>query len=342
MRRVRWGVLGVANIAMKKVIPAMQRGTFCEVVGIASRDEARARRAAGGLGLSRAYGSYEALLDDETIDAVYNPLPNHLHVPWTIRAAERGKHVLCEKPIALSAEEGRQLLAVRDRTGVKIQEAFMVRAHPQWQMARALVREGRLGVVRAMVGAFSYFNTDPANIRNVPQYGGGALMDIGCYLINTSRFIFEREPQRVFGAIERDPDMGTDRLTSMLLDFGGAHLVGTCSTQMVPFQQIHILGSRGRLEIEIPFNAPPDRPCTLVLDTGADLAGRGRERIELAVCDQYMLQGDLFSKAILDDAPVPEPLEDSIRNMECLEAIVAADALRDARSVSGGGVHRMK
>jgi predicted dehydrogenase len=321
VRKVRWGVLGVANIAMKKVIPAMQRGAYCEVVGIASRDEARARRAAESLGIPRAYGSYEALVDDPGIDAVYNPLPNHLHVPWTVRAAERGKHVLCEKPIAPTAADARQLLAVRDRTGVAIQEAFMVRAHPQWQKARELVRAGRLGEVRAMVGAFSYFNTDAANIRNVPQFGGGALLDIGCYLINTSRFIFEREPERVFGAMERDPELGTDRLTSMLLDFGGAHLVGTCSTQMVPFQQIHILGSRARLEVQIPFNAPPDRPCVLVLDSGSDPFGGGRERIELPICDQYTLQGDSFSKAVLEGEPVPEPLEDSIRNMEAIEKL---------------------
>jgi predicted dehydrogenase len=328
MRKVRWGVLGVANIAVKKVIPAMQRGTYSEVVAIASRDESRARGAADRLGVPRAFGSYEALLADEAIDAVYNPLPNHLHVPWTIEAAERGKHVLCEKPIALSAAEARELVAVRDRTRVKIQEAFMIRSHPQWQTARALVREGRLGEVRAMIGAFSYHNTDPANIRNVPGFGGGALMDIGCYLINTSRFIFEREPIHVAGAMERDPLLGTDRLTSMLLDFGGAHLVGTCSTQAVPFQRIHILGSRARLEILIPFNAPPDRPCTLVLDTGTDLFGGGQERVELPVCDQYTLQGDLFSRAILDDTPEPEPLEDAVRNMECLEQVVESATRR--------------
>jgi predicted dehydrogenase len=328
MRKIRWGVLGVANIAVKKVIPAMQRGTHCEIVGIASRDEARAHEAAARLGISRAFGSYEAMLDDETIDAIYNPLPNHLHVPWTIEAASRGKHVLCEKPIALSAAEARDLLAVRDRTGVKIQEAFMVRAHPQWQTARALVRDGRLGEVRAIVGVFSYHNTDPSNIRNVPAFGGGALMDIGCYLINTSRFIFDREPIHVGGAMERDPGLGTDRLTSMLLDFGGAHLIGTCSTQMVPFQRIQILGSRARLEIQIPFNAPPDRPCTLVVDTGVDLFGGGQERIDLPVCDQYTLQGDLFSRAILDDTPQPEPLEDAVRNMECLERVVESAAAR--------------
>jgi predicted dehydrogenase len=321
MRKIRWGVLGVAGIAVKKVIPAMQKGQWSEVAAIASRDVDRARAAASALGIGKAYGSYEALLDDPEIDAVYNPLPNHLHVPWTIRSADAGKHVLCEKPIALSAAEARQLLAARDRTGVKMQEAFMVRTHPQWLRAREIVREGRIGEIRAMLGAFSYYNDDPANIRNVPEMGGGALMDIGCYLINTSRFIFGREPLHVSGAVERDPALGTDRLTSMLLDFGGGHLAGVCSTQMVPYQRIHIFGSRGLIDVRIPFNAPIDRPCDIVVDTGADLFGGGQERIEFPICDQYTIQGDLFSKAILDDKSVPEPLEDAVRNMECLEAV---------------------
>jgi predicted dehydrogenase len=242
-------------------------------------------------------------------------------VPWSIKAAERGKHVLCEKPIALSAAEARTLLAARDRTGVKIQEAFMVRTHPQWLAARDIVRNGRIGDVRAMMGAFSYFNDDPANIRNKPDIGGGALMDVGCYLVNTSRFILGREPERLMAIVDRDPAMKTDRLTSMLLDYGGVHLIGTCSTQMVAFQQIHILGTRGRIDIKIPFNAPPDRPCTIVVDSGKDLFGGGQEPIEFPTCNQYTIQGDLLSKAILEDTDVPEPLEDAVRNMECIDAL---------------------
>jgi predicted dehydrogenase len=321
MTRLRWGVLGVAGIATRKVIPAMQKGDLTTVTAIASRDRARAQAAAPALGIHKAYGSYEELLADPEIDAVYNPLPNHLHVPWTIRAAEAGKHVLCEKPIALSSAEARTLLDVRDRTGVKIQEAFMVRTHPQWLAARKLVTEGRIGDLRAMLGVFSYFNEDPSNIRNVPAFGGGALMDIGCYLVNTSRFITGREPERVVGAVERDPTFGTDRLTSMLLDFGGMQLAGTCSTQMVPWQRIHIFGTRGQIDIRIPFNAPPDRACEIVVDSGKDLYGGGQELLTFPVCDQYTIQGDLFSKAVLDGTEVPEPLEDSICNMECIEAV---------------------
>jgi predicted dehydrogenase len=315
MRKVRWGVLGVAKIATVKVIPAMQRGQHTVVSAIASRDRAKAVKAATALNIPKAYGSYEELLEDPEIDAVYNPLPNHLHVPWTTRAAERGKHVLCEKPIALSASEARELVAVRERTGVKIQEAFMVRTHPQWLKAQALVRDGRIGDARSMLGFFSYYNEDAANIRNVLAFGGGALMDIGCYLVTTARFIFGREPERAIGVVDRDPRFGIDRMTSLLLDFDGRHAVGTCSTQLVPSQRMHIFGTRGRIEIEIPFNAPPDRPCR-----------SGVEHITLATCDQYTIQGDLFSRAVLDGADVPVPLEDAVRNMECIEAIFRSAA----------------
>jgi predicted dehydrogenase len=320
-RKVRWGILGVAGIATRKVIPAMQKGEWSTVTAIASRDLNKAQQAATALAIPKAYGSYQALLDDPDVDAVYNPLPNHLHVPWSAKAAECGKHVLCEKPIALSAEEARTLIAVRDRTGVLIQEAFMVRTHPQWLAARRLVRDGRIGEPRALVGVFSYFNDDPANIRSRTEWGGGALLDIGCYLINTSRFILGREPLRVAGAVERDPALGVDRLTSLLLDYGSAHLAGTCGTQMVYYQRMQIFGTLGLIEIKIPFNAPLDRPCEIVVDTGKDLFGGGQERIEIPTCDQYTIQGDLFSKAILDGTGAPEPLEDSVRNMQCIEAV---------------------
>ncbi len=260
MNKIRWGVLGVAKIATEKVVPAIRAAAHCEVVAIASRDTARASAAAAELDIPRAHGSYEALLADPEIDAVYIPLPNHLHVPWTSRAAEAGKHVLCEKPIALNADEARTLLAVRDRTGVRIQEAFMVRTHPQWQRARRMVESGELGEVRAMSGVFSYYNDDPANVRNIASFGGGGLMDIGCYLVNTARFIFAAEPSRVAGTLDIDPRFGVDRQASMVLDFDGRHAAGVCSTQLQSYQRVQIVGTRGRLEIDIPFNAPADRP----------------------------------------------------------------------------------
>ena len=322
--RIRWGVLGAAKIATRKVIPSMQLASACDMTAIASRSLAKAKEAATLLGIPKAYGSYEELIADPGIDAIYNPLPNHLHVPWTIRAAEAGKHVLCEKPIALNAAEAEQLLAVRDRTGVRIQEAFMVRTHPQWLAAQAMIRDGRLGEVRAIIGFFSYFNTDPANIRHVPEWGGGGLMDIGCYLVNTSRMLLAREPHRVAAVCERNPHTRVDRLTSMILDFGDAHAIGTCSTQVVPYQRVQILGTAGRLEVQIPFNPPPDEGCRLLLDDGSDLRDGGSVRIDIAPSNQFTIQGELFSRAILEGKPAPYPLEDSIANMRVIDALFAS------------------
>jgi predicted dehydrogenase len=319
--KVRWGVLGAANIAVKKVIPAMQRGEWSEVVGLASRDVGRAREAAHLLGVRKVYGSYEELLADPEVEAVYNPLPNHLHVPWTTKAAEAGKHVLCEKPIAMSAPEARRLLSVRDRTGVKIQEAFMVRTHPQWLGTLELIRAGRVGRLRAASGHFSYFNRDPSNIRNQPEAGGGALMDIGCYPITVSRFVFGEEPRRCLGLAERDPEMGTDRLASVLLDFPSGQAVFTCSTQLVPYQRVQFFGTRGRIEVEIPFNAPADRPTRIFIDDGSDLLGSGVEVREFGTCDQYTIQGDLFSRAVREGGEQPIPLEDAVKNMAVIDAV---------------------
>jgi predicted dehydrogenase len=319
--KVRWGVLGVAKIATVKVIPAMQRGACSEIVAVASRNLEKAQRAAADLGIPRAYGSYEELLADPDIEAIYNPLPNHLHVPWSIRAAEAGKHVLCEKPVAMSVDECRTLIDARDRTGVKIGEAFMVRTHPQWLRARELVRSGEIGDLRAVMTAFSYLNRDPQNIRNVDEWGGGALMDIGCYPIQLSRFLFGTEPTRVVGLLDRDPEMRIDRLTSVVLQFPTGQSVFTCSTQMVPYQRVQVLGTRGRIEVEIPVNAPPNRPCRIWVDNGADLFGSGLRTEEFLVCDQYTIQGDLFSMAVRDGGDPPTPLEDSIRNMAVIEAL---------------------
>ena len=300
-----------------KVIPAMQRSSSCEVIAIASRDLGKAKEAANRLGIANAYGSYEELLAADSIEAVYNPLPNNLHVPWTIRAAEAGKHVLCEKPIALNAAEARTLIDVRDRTGVLIQEAFMVRTHPQWLETRRLIRAGRIGTLRSITGFFSYNNPDPANIRNQLELGGGALMDIGCYPINISRFIYETEPRRVLGIIERDPEFGTDSLTTGVLDFPNGHATFTCSTRLAPYQRMMFHGTEGRIEVLIPFNAPNDRPTQILVDD---------EIVELPVCDQYTIQGSLFSDAIRGDIEQPIPLEDSIGNMKVIDAVFRSAA----------------
>ena len=306
---------------MEKVNPAMMKGDMCEVVAVASRTETAARHAADELGIAKAYGSYEALLADPEIEAVYNPLPNHLHVPVTKQTAEAGKHVLCEKPIALSADEARELIAVRDRTGVLIQEAFMTRSHPQWLKARDLVREGAIGDMRAISAVFSYFNDDPGNVRNMADIGGGALYDIGCYPITMSRFLFDTEPLRVVGAIERDPEFRTDRLTSVLIDYPGGQVTFTVSTQLVPYQRVQVLGTKGRIDIEIPFNPAPDQPTRISFDDGSALDGSSAQAIAFDPVDQYTIQGDLFSKAVREGGEQVLSLESSVENMRIIDAI---------------------
>lgn len=320
-KQLRWGVLSTAAIGLKKVIPATQRSETGRVMAIASRDLHKARAAATALDIPAAYGSYDELLADPNIDAIYNPLPNHLHVSWTARAAEAGKHVLCEKPLGMSTAEVRALVAVRERTRVKIGEAFMIRSYPQWLRLRELLDEGRVGELRSVTGYFSYFNVDPGNIRNQVEAGGGALMDIGCYLIQASRYAFRQEPKRVVGCIERDPQMGTDRLTSGMLEFAAGQAIFTCGTQLIPYQRVHFLGTRGRIEIEIPFNAPIDRPARIYIDATGDLSGSGLTTETLPVLDQYTLQADAFARAVWDDTDPPVPLEDSIGNMAVIEAL---------------------
>ncbi len=320
-KKVRWGVLGAASIAIRKVIPAMQKCGRCEIAAIASRELGKAQDAARSLGIPTAYGSYEELLADSQIDAVYNPLPNHLHVPWTIKAAEAGKHVLCEKPISMNVAEAKTLIPVRDRMRVKIGEAFMSFAHPQWLRARELVLTGRVGTLRSILGAFSYFKLDTENIRNILEYGGGALYDIGCYPIAMSRFMFGSEPSRVVSLVERDPEMKIDRLTSALLEFPEGHALFTCGTQLVPYQRMQFLGTTGRIEIEIPFNAPPDRPCRIFVDDGRDIFGSGISIETIPTSDQYTIQAELFSKAIQEDGEVPVSVEDAIRNMAVIDAV---------------------
>jgi predicted dehydrogenase len=321
--KLRWGVLSTAKIGLRKVIPGMLQGEHCEMVGIASRDLGKARVVATELGLPKAYGSYEELLADPGIEAVYIPLPNHLHVPWSIRALEAGKHVLCEKPIGLSSAEAEELLAASGRhPHLKVMEAFMYRHHPQWQRAKQLAREGYIGDLKTIQTLFSYYNDDPANIRNMADIGGGGLMDIGCYCISLSRFIFDAEPQRVLGILEYDPVFKTDRLASGMMDFGTGTSTWTCSTQLADYQRVTIMGTEGRVEIEIPFNAPPDRPCRLWHQRGAKL-----EEIVFDAVDQYGIQGDLFSLAVLNDTPVPTPLGDAVANMKAIEAVVRSAEL---------------
>jgi len=325
MKKIRWGVLSTAKIGTKKVIPAMQLGEYCKFTAIASRQLEKAQVAARRLGIEKAYGSYEELLADCDVDAIYLPLPNHLHVPWAIKALKAGKHVLCEKPIGLNAAEAQELLETsRKFPRLKVMEAFMYQHHPQWQWAKKRVFEGKIGELRTIQSFFSYYNSDPNNIRNKADIGGGGLMDIGCYCISLSRFIFGAEPRRVCGIMEEDPEMKVDRLTSGILEFASGTSTFTCATQLVRYQRVNIFGTKGRIEIEIPFSAPPDRPCKIWHGDDARI-----EEVILDICNQYTIQGDLFSRAVLEDREVPTPLEDAVANMQVIDALV-----RSARSGS--------
>jgi predicted dehydrogenase len=317
---IRWGILSTANIGTGKVIPAMQKGTYCEMAAIASRNLPRAEEVAKELGIPKAYGSYEELLEDKTIDAVYIPLPNHLHVPWSIKCMEAGKHVLCEKPMALTTTEIEQLIKVRDKTGMKIGEAFMVRSHPQWIKSRELVQSGAIGKLKSIQGFFSYFNTDSKNIRNIAEYGGGSTWDIGCYPINTSRFLFNEEPVKVIALMENDRNFNVDILSSAILQFPSGQAVFTNSTQLSPYQRMNVFGTKKHFEVEIPFNSPNETTTRIFLN---DKVSRDVEReiIEISACDQYTLQGDNFSKAILEDGEVPVPLEDTLKNTAVINAL---------------------
>lgn len=324
MKKVRWGILSTANIGMEKVAPAIMASPHSEVVAIASRDLGKAEAAAARLGIPRAYGSYEELFADPQIDAIYNPLPNHLHVPMTLAATRVGKHVLCEKPIALSAAEAEQLRDVP--AGRLVLEAFMIRFHPQWLRARDIIRSGELGEVRAINAVFTYFNADPANVRNQADIGGGGLMDIGCYPITAGRFLFESEPLRVVAMVERDGGFKTDRLASVLMDFGqGRQLSFICSTQTAGEQSLQVLGSKAKLDIVIPFNAPANERTAITVDTGAPFDGSLARREILPACDQYTEQAEAFALAVLGEQALPWGVEDAIASMKVLDAIFASE-----------------
>lgn len=322
---VRWGVLSTADIGLKKVIPAMLASNTSSVDAIASRAPGPAHEAAAQLGLEKAYGSYEELLSDSAIEAVYIPLPNHLHREWTIKAAEAGKHVLCEKPLAMTSHDAREMVAACEGSGVQLMEAFMYRLHPMWRKTVQMIEAGLIGEIRAVQTVFSYFNDDPSNIRNIPEFGGGALFDIGCYAVNVARMIFASEPTRIKASIKRDERFGTDVVTSVLLDFAGRHASFVCSTQMEDNQRVDIYGSDGRIVVEIPFNIPPDLPTRVLHVSGGEPpVSPGIVIHELSPADPYTVQADEFSRSIRTGSPVPIAPNDSVAGVEVIEQIFAA------------------
>ena len=322
MKELSWGVLGASTFAIEHMIPALQQTKGVRVHAVASRELAKAEAVAEQFGLAQAYGDYEALLADPAIDVIYNPLPNHLHVPWTAKAARAGKHVLCEKPIALDAAEAAQLIAVRNETGVQIQEAYVVIHHPQWQRARELVRTGRIGRVQAIQGWFSFTLEDRDNYRNKREMGGGPLLDIGVYPLLTGRYIFEAEPLRAFASIERDPASGVDVLTSAMLAFPTGILTFTCAMRLVFHQHMAIHGTEGRIELPEPFAQHHTRSARISILGPRDIWAPINEEVEtLERVNQYVPQAERFCAAVRGEAPPAFPLEESVKMMRTLDAL---------------------
>lgn len=323
MSKISWGVLSTARIGLEKVIPAMQGGKYSEISAIASRDLGRAKKAAKKLGIPRAYGSYEELLADHEIAAVYIPLPNHLHVEWTIKSLEAGRHVLVEKPLGMNLKEVESLQErIKSFSGLKVMEAFMYRFHPQWKNVRELLEKKRIGELRWIHSAFSYYNVNPMDIRNQADIGGGGLLDIGCYCISLSRFLFKSEPDRVCGGIEYDPGLKVDRLASAVMEFPQGMATFVCSTQLTNHQRAEVFGTRGRIEIEYPFTPPHDTSTKVI-----HREGESTKEFVFEGCNQYTLQGDLFSQAILENKNVPTPIEDGVANMRVIDGIIESSRI---------------
>lgn len=321
MRKVKWGVLSTANIGVKKVIPGMMSSQWCDISAICSRSEEKAQKVAQELGIPTYYGSYEELLNDPNIEAIYNPLPNHLHVPFTKKALEAGKHVLCEKPISTTEEEAKELLQFSEQfPELKVMEAFMYRFHPQWAEIKKQIAMGTIGEVKSVHSEFTYFNRKAENVRNIAAYGGGGLLDIGCYCINLSRFIFDEEPNRVAGSIDYDPDFNVDRIAHGLLDFSGGTATFLCATQLAPRQSAIISGTKGSIEIDIPFNAANEIERSITIKQNGEST-----IITFPECDQYALQGDAFAKAIVEQQPLPFTLHDALANMHVITKIITSE-----------------
>ena len=321
---VRWGILSTADIGVRKVIPGIRKAARCEVVAIASRDGEQARAVADQLGIPSAHASYEALLADPGVDAVYIPLPNHMHMDWTIAALRAGKHVLCEKPLAMTADDAQRMVDVAHETGLHLMEAFMYRQHPSWVAAMDLVDSGRIGTLTAVQSWFSYYNDDATNIRNIVEYGGGALFDIGCYTINLSRMVFGGEPSHIQASVRRDRATGVDALVSAILDFDGGIASFTCAIRSESDQRVHIYGTKGRISIDIPFNIPPDRPTRIRLTAGGDPpVAPDTTVLEFPTTDPYTAEVERFVSAVLDGGPTPVPPEDAVANLRVIDTIFA-------------------
>ena len=321
--KVRWGVMGSAKIALKKVIPSMSYCKYAVVEAIASRNEELAISAAEDLEIPKAYGSYEDLLNDKDIDAIYIPLPNHLHLEWTMKCIEAGKHVLCEKPFVLNHKDVSKLIQLRNRSKLKIGEAFMVRSHPRWTAIKEIIDKGVIGEMNLIRGFFSYYNDDAQNIRNQYSEGGGGIWDIGCYPVQISRYLFGKNPKRVSASLIYDSKYKVDILGSVILEFENGLCSFSVGTQLARYQSVQIFGRNKWIDVEMPFNPPIIESSEIQIVSEEDPAAP-RQIITIPPADQFTLQADAFSKAILDNKDEPVTLEDTLGNTLTIEAIFKA------------------
>lgn len=318
---LRFGIISTAKIGREAVVPAIQDAENCVVTAVASRDLARAREMADRFSAPHAFGSYEEMLASDTIDAVYIPLPTSQHIEWAIKAADAGKHVLCEKPIALKAAEIDKLIAARDRNKVLISEAFMVTYAPVWRKVRSLIAEGAIGKLRHVQGVFTYFNRDPGNMRNIPELGGGGLPDIGVYPTISTRFSTGLEPLRIQAVTERDPEFGTDVYSSVKADFGDFELSFYISTQMANRQLMVFHGTEGFIEVKSPFNADRWGPEEIEL---SNRAHNQSTIFRFQDSRQYRKQAEAFARAAKGEQEEIVTLENSKLNQKVIDAIYRA------------------
>ena len=320
-KKIKFGILSTANIAMTQVIPAMLKTKYCQVMGIASRSSKKAENAAKQFQLPKYYCSYQSLLDDMEIDAVYIPLPNHLHVEWAIKALRAGKHVLVEKPIALSSSEANRLKdESKKHPKLKIMEAFMYKHHPQWIKTKKMIDNGDIGILKVIQSSFSFFDNKPESIVNNKALGGGSLMDIGCYPISVARFLFDAEPIKILANIDYHPQFKVDSIASGILEFKEGYSTFFSSIHLAYNQQVKIFGTTGIIEFDVPFNPSNTVPSKIFYTKNEQKP----ETIEFEICDQYTLQADAFASAIMKDKDVSTSLEDAVNNMVVIERMLEA------------------
>lgn len=315
--KINWGILGAAAIAKDQLMPAIKQSTNSNLMALASREIEKAKIIAEANNIPKCYGSYDELLNDPQIDAVYIPLPNHLHMEYTIKAIQKGKHVLVEKPICLKSNDVEEIIKVmNDFPQVKVMEAFMYKLHPQWIKVKELITDGAIGKLKFIQSSFSFFDDNPKSIVNTKEYGGGSLYDIGCYPVSVSRFLFDDQPKLICANMEIDPNLGIEVTTNCILEFENGRSQFFSSIRMKDNQNVKIFGTEGIIELVLPFNPLPNKQAEIIL-----IKNETKEIIKVDSCNQYEIEVSLFSKSIIENTEPPVSIYDSLNNMLVIDKI---------------------